>query len=383
MLRGAGRFDRMRNMKNRSPALLFPTLAVCAVLSVSCGDRSDETASGADASAPSASAAQEPAISAADLAMLEAERAEQAAREATNEGRAPVSEDRVVAFGRAGQAGKTVARNPYRGAIAVDADTGRILFQDNADELAIPASMVKMMDLLILQEMIEAGELRTNDVVAVSARAYGTGGSQVYLDPRESFPVEDLLYALMIQSANDAAVALAEHAAGSCEAMVERMNRRARELGMTATRFRTVHGLTEKSDPYFDVSSPRDMAILSRELCRHPEIFKYTGTAFRVFRDQASPNHIDMRTHNPVLQTGTRIPGADGLKTGYTKYAGYSLSASAARAGRRVIVVVMGVGVTDSRGDVIPKDSKRVRDRTISSLVERAFAELAAEPAGN
>ena len=371
----------MPGMNKRIPLPFSLALAACAALLVSCG-RSDDAPKPRPAAAGE-SAAQEPALSADDLAALEAARAEEAAREAMEEGRAAVSEEQVVAFGRAGQGGKTVARNPYRGAIAVDADTGRILFQDNADELAIPASMVKMMDLLILQEMIEAGELRTNDVVAVSRRAYDTGGSQVYLDPRESFPVEDLLYALMIQSANDAAVALAEHAAGSCEAMVERMNRRARELGMTATRFRTVHGLTEKSDPYFDVSSPRDMAILSRELCRHPEIFKYTGTAFRVFRDQASPNHIDMRTHNPVLQTGTRIPGADGLKTGYTKYAGYSLSASAARAGRRVIVVVMGVGVTDSRGDVIPKDSKRVRDRTISSLVERAFAELAAEPAGN
>ena len=152
-----------------------------------------------------------------------------------------------------------------------------------------------------------------------------------------------------------------------------------------ATHFRTVHGLTEKSDPYFDVSSPRDMAILSRELCRHPEIFKYTGTAFRVFRDQASPNHIDMRTHNPVLQTGTRIVGADGLKTGYTKYAGYSLSASVERNGRRVIVVVMGVGVTDAKGEVIPKDSKRVRDRTISTLVERGYVREAgtADAPGN
>ena len=144
-----------------------------------------------------------------------------------------------------------------------------------------------------------------------------------------------------------------------------------------------MHGLTDKSDPYFDVSSARDMAILSRELCRHPDVFRYTGTSFRVFRP--GPHQIDMRTHNPVLQTGTRINGADGFKTGYTKYAGYSLSATVSRAGRRVIVVVMGVGVTDSRGDVIPKDSKRVRDRTIASLVERAFTALASvdSPSGN
>ena len=290
------------------------------------------------------------------------------------EGRASPSAAAVDAIARTPKAGRTISRNPYRGAIAVDAASGRILFSDHPDEPCIPASMVKMMDLLLVQEMIERGEARTNDMVGVSARAFQTGGSQVYLDPKESFTLEDMLYALMIQSANDAAVAIAEHVAGSCEAMVERMNARAAELGMRDTRFRSVHGLPPDAGGLHDVSTPRDMAILARELCRHPDIFRYTGTDFRVFRP--APRLFEMRTHNPVLQPGSRIAGADGLKTGYTKAAGYSLAVSVLRNGRRVIVVTMGTGVPAPQGDLDSKASKSVRNRTISSLVEQAFSAL-------
>ena len=280
----------------------------------------------------------------------------------------------VAAVARTPKGGKTISRNPYRGAIAVDAASGRILFSDHPDEPCIPASMVKMMDLLLVQEMIERGEARTNDMVGVSTRAFQTGGSQVYLDPKESFTLEDMLYALMIQSANDAAVAIAEHVAGSCEAMVERMNARAAELGMKDTRFRSVHGLPPDAGGLHDVSTPRDMAILARELCRHPDVFRYTGADYRVFRP--APRLFEMRTHNPVLQPGSRIAGADGLKTGYTKAAGYSLAVSVLRNGRRVIVVTMGTGVPAPQGDLDSKASKSVRNRTISSLVERCFAAL-------
>ena len=119
-----------------------------------------------------------------------------------------------------------IGKIPYIGAIAVDADTGRVLFEDNADTPGYPASTLKLMTLLVVTDMIEAGKVRTNDMCSVSTRAYKTGGSQVYLDPKESFPLEDLLYALMIQSANDAAVAIAEHCAGSCEEFVALMNKR-------------------------------------------------------------------------------------------------------------------------------------------------------------
>ena len=199
--------------------------------------------------------------------------------------------------------------------------------------------MTKMMLLLLLQERIEAGTLTTNEIVAVSNRAYSTGGSQVWLDPKESFPLEDLLYALMIQSANDAAVALAEHAAGSCEAMVAQMNRKAAELGMVNTHFESVHGLPADKGRPNDITTPRDMAVLSLALCAHPDIFRYTGTAFRVFRPNAK-QPIEMRTHNPLLKQN--LPGCDGFKTGYTRYAGYSISATIARGGHRVILVTMG-----------------------------------------
>ena len=300
-------------------------------------------------------------------------------RPAAAVGRADPTEAALDAVAAPIAAGKTIARAPYRGAISLDAATGRILFAERPDEPCLPASMVKMMDLLLVQEAIERGELRESDPVGVSVRAYKTGGSQVYLDPKESFPLEDMLYALMIQSANDAAVAIAEHVAGSCEAMVARMNARAAELGMTATRFRSVHGLPAdaKAGERNDVSTPRDMAILALELCRHPGVFKYTGTDFRVFRPE--PRLFEMRTHNPALQPGTRIAGADGLKTGYTRAAGYSLAVTAARGGRRVIVVSMGTGVAGKDGQLDAKASKDARNRTISALVENAFAAAAAE----
>ena len=253
----------------------------------------------------------------------------------------------------------TIARSPCIGAIAIDADSGRVLVEENADALALPASMTKMMLLLLLQERIEAGSLATNAVVPVSVRAAKTGGSQVYLDPRESFPVEDLMYALMIQSANDAAVALAEFAAGSCEAMVVEMNRRAAELGMRNTRFASVHGLPASAGEPNDATTPRDMAILSAELCQHPDALRYTSEAFRVFRP-AKP--FEMRTHNPLLQRKT--PGCDGLKTGYTKYAGYSIAASVVRNGRRVVVVQMG------------SPDKQTRDRKLDELLATALAAM-------
>ena len=257
----------------------------------------------------------------------------------------------------------SLAKSPCIGAIAIDADTGRVLLEENADALALPASMTKMMLLLLLQERIEAGTLATNDIASISKRAFSTGGSQVYLDPRETFPVEDLLYALMIQSANDAAVALAEHAAGSCEAMVAIMNRRAAELGMRNTHFESVHGLPAPVGQPNDITTPRDMAILSAELCQHPGALRYTSTAFRVFRP-AKP--FEMRTHNPLLKRGT--PGCDGLKTGYTKHAGYSIAASVVRGGHRIVVVQMG------------SPDKDTRDAKLDALLNAAFTAIATTP---
>ena len=320
----------------------------------------------AAASASAAQAAPAPTAAAPAALSLEA-------------GRKPVAEADIAALEQIRAVAATTARNPYRGAIAFDAESGRVLFEDNAATPCLPASMVKMMDLLLVMEAVERGELKESDRVAVSVRAFKTGGSQVFLDPKESFTLEDMLFALMVQSANDAAVAVAEHAAGSCEAMVDRMNARAAALGMKDTRFHSVHGLPadRPAGQLNDVSTPRDMAILARELCRHPGAFKYTSCDFHVFRPGPKPKRFELRTHNPVLQPGTRIAGADGLKTGYTRVAGYSLAASVVRNGRRIVVVTMGTGATDKKGDLDVNASKTVRNRTVANLVETAFAEAA------
>lgn len=260
-----------------------------------------------------------------------------------------------------------IGKIPYIGAIAVDADTGRVLFEDNADTPGYPASTLKLMTLLVVTDMIESGKVHTNDVCSVSARAYKTGGSQVYLDPKESFPLEDLLYALMIQSANDAAVAIAEHCAGSCEEFVALMNKRAEGLGMKNTRFQSVHGLPPnvKEGQRPDVSTARDMSILCRELCLHPSIFRYTSASYRQFR--AGTKHpFDMRTHNPFLKDGT--PGCDGFKTGFTATAGWSIAVTAKRGDRRVIVYVLGAGPWSAPA------GRKNRDAKAREILNRAFA---------
>jgi len=251
-----------------------------------------------------------------------------------------------------------ISKTPYIGAIIVDADTGKTLFEDRADVPGYPASTLKLMTLLVIQEKIDAGQIKLSDTVRISAEAYKTGGSQVYLDPKETFPVEELLYAMMIQSANDAAVALAEHVAGSKEAFVTLMNAKAEALGMKNTRFASVHGLPPSAGQKNDISTARDMAILARELCKYPAVFAYTSATYRQLRaNTAKP--FEMRTHNPFLKEG--VEGVDGFKTGYTATAGWSIVVTAKRGGRRVIVVVLG------------SDERKLRDAKARELLNRAF----------
>lgn len=256
-----------------------------------------------------------------------------------------------------------ISQTPYIGAIIVDADTGTTLFEDKADMPGYPASTLKLMTLLVVQEQIDAGKVRLDDTVKISVEAYKTGGSQVYLDPKESFPLEELLYAMMIQSANDAAVALAEHVAGSKESFVELMNARARQIGMKDTRFASVHGLPPSAGQHHDVSTARDMALLGRELCKHPAVFAYTSAVYRQFR-AGTPQPFDMRTHNPFLKEG--VAGCDGFKTGYTATAGWSIVVTSKRNGRRVIVVVLG------------SENRKLRDAKARELLNKAFTLLPA-----
>ena len=205
---------------------------------------------------------------------------------------------------------KSVATEPYASAIVIDADTGETLFSRNADAAVYPASTLKLMVLLVILDRIEQGTLQLDDMVQVTVEAYKMGGSQVYLDPKEQFSIEDLLYALMVQSANDAAVALASHVAGTKEEFVALMNKKAAELGMKNTTFHSVHGLPPAKGQKVDVTTARDFGILCRYLSKNPQVFKYTGIRVKDFRG----GEFIMRTHNHLLE---KVDGCDGFKTGY------------------------------------------------------------------
>ncbi len=263
---------------------------------------------------------------------------------------APVCAAVVLAPARADARLTRIARSPYVGAIVVDAGSGRVLFEDRADRPAYPASVVKLMTFLLVLERIDAGAIAIDDPVRVTREAARMGGSQVYLAENEVFPVDDLLYALMIQSANDAAVALAIHVAGSKQAFVDLMNVRARSLGMHATQFASPHGLPPGRGQQPDVTTARDVATLSRAVLRHPLALRYTSARRHTLRG----GKFVMDTHNKLLAT---FPGCDGLKTGYYHAAGFSLSATAARDGARVIAVVLG------------SDSPRTRDAKAAELL--------------
>ncbi len=252
-----------------------------------------------------------------------------------------------------------ISKNPYVGAIIVDADSGAVLFEESADATCYPASTLKLMTLLVIQEKIADGSVKLTDLVKISTKACKTGGSQVYLDPRETFSVEDLLYALMIQSANDAAVALAEHVAGTTEAFCELMNARAKQIGMKSSNFITPNGLTTSADKEHDRSTPRDMAILGRQLCKYPDVFKYTSTAERSLRE-GTKQQIDMRTHNPFVKE--HVDGCDGFKTGFTNIAGWSIVVTCKRNNRRIIIAVMG------------SEERLMRDAKAKELLNKVFA---------
>jgi D-alanyl-D-alanine carboxypeptidase (penicillin-binding protein 5/6) len=218
------------------------------------------------------------------------------------------------------------------------------------------------MDLLIILGKVEHGQLSLQDAVPVSAKAAKTGGSQVWLAEKESFSVDEMLYALMVQSANDAAVALAEKVAGSTDAFVELMNRKAKELGMTSTVFHSVHGLPPAAGQEHDVTTARDLSILCRELLKHADTLRYTSTRERKFRPDAGDKTVVMRTHNHLLG---HVEGCDGLKTGYIAQAGFSIAVTASRNHQRIVAVVL-----DST-------DLKTRDSNASALVAKGFNALA------
>lgn len=260
---------------------------------------------------------------------------------------------------------KAESGRPYKGAIVMDAASGQVLFEDHADEVGPPASVTKLMTFLLVQDHIAAGALTLQTPVTVTREDSKIGGTQVWLKEGEAFPVGELLYALMIQSANDAASALAHTVAGSREAFVEMMNARARELGMTHTTFHSPHGLPPSRGQLPDLTSPRDLALLSRYLLLHTDILRYTSVRTRPFGAGVRLQPVVMNNHNHLLG---RINGCDGLKTGYTSGAGFCLAATAQRGDHRIIVVVMGSA------------QAKTRDLKVAELIEKGFALV---PAGS
>ena len=218
-----------------------------------------------------------------------------------------------------------------RAALLMEKTTGQILFAQNEHEKLEPASVTKIMTLLLTMDAIDSGALAYDDVVTVSANAAGMGGSQVFLAEGEQITVEELLKCVCVSSGNDAAVALAEKVAGVTELFVEQMNNRARGLGMDDTHFVNPTGLTAEGH----VTSAHDIALMSRELLtKHPDIRSFTT----IWTDSIRNGTFDLANTNKLIR---RYDGATGLKTGYTASAGYCISATAEREGMELIAVVM------------------------------------------
>lgn len=226
-----------------------------------------------------------------------------------------------------------------RAALLMEKTTGQILFAQNEHEKLEPASVTKIMTLLLTMDAIDSGALAYDDVVTVSANAAGMGGSQVWLAEGEQITVEELLKCVCVSSGNDAAVALAEKVAGVTELFVEQMNNRARGLGMDDTHFVNPTGLTAEGH----VTSAHDIALMSRELLtKHPDIQSFTT----IWTDSIRNGTFDLANTNKLIR---RYDGATGLKTGYTASAGYCISATAEREGMELIAVVMKGETADKR----------------------------------
>ena len=226
-----------------------------------------------------------------------------------------------------------------RAALLMEKTTGQLLFARNEHEKLEPASVTKIMTLLLTMDAIDSGALAYDDVVTVSANAAGMGGSQVFLAEGEQITVEELLKCVCVSSGNDAAVALAEKVSGVTELFVEQMNNRARGLGMEDTHFANPTGLTAEGH----VTSAYDIAVMSRELLtKHPEIREFST----IWMDSIRGGAFQLANTNKMLR---RYDGATGLKTGYTASAGYCISATAEREGMELIAVVMKGETADKR----------------------------------
>ncbi len=227
-----------------------------------------------------------------------------------------------------------------KSAILMEAETGRILYAFNENERLPPASVTKVMTLLLVMEAIADGKISYSDEISASEHACSMGGSQIFLEPGEKMSVDDLLKSVVIASANDAAVTLAEHVAGTEKAFVEQMNLKAAELGMENTCFENTNGLDDTTENH--VTSAKDIAIMSRELIKYPKILEYSG----IWMDTVRNGEFGLTNTNRLIRY---YKGATGLKTGSTAKAGFCITATAERDGMSLIAVIMGAPSRDAR----------------------------------
>jgi D-alanyl-D-alanine carboxypeptidase (penicillin-binding protein 5/6) len=227
------------------------------------------------------------------------------------------------------------ASEPYKSAILVEAETGRVLFEKDMHKSLPSASMTKMMLMLIVMEKLTEKAIRLDDKIMVSAEASRIGGSQVYLRQGEIFTLEELMQAIAIHSANDACYTVAEHIIGQPDFFVDLMNERAKKLGMNNTHYYSLHGLPPTGGGKEDVTSTYDSTVLARKLVEYPKLLEWTSTKEAPFRG----GKFILRNTNKLIGT---YRGADGIKTGFYSNAGFNLTATARRGDTRFIAVVMG-----------------------------------------
>ena len=230
--------------------------------------------------------------------------------------------------------------------ILIEAETGKILYEYEADIRLAPASVTKIMTILLVVEELDKGTIKLSDIVQVSDNASKMGGSQVYLKAGEEMSVEELLKSVIIASANDAATVLAEYVAGSVTGFVERMNKRAGELGMTNTVFENPTGLDDSTVDH--KTTARDISLMSRELMKHKVVLNYTTIWMDTIRNGA----FGLTNTNRLIRF---YSGANGLKTGSTSKAGFCISAAAKRDGMQLIAVIMGAPNRDTRNEIAKK----------------------------
>ena len=241
------------------------------------------------------------------------------------------------------QAGAVEMNIPAKSALLMDAATGTVIYESNSHEPLAPASVTKVMTMLLIMEAIDGGRIGWNDMGTAYEAAAAKGGSQIYLKVGETMSVADMVKSIAVSSANDCACAMAEHIAGSESAFVEMMNQRAKELGMQDTHFVNCTGLDDSEEAKDHRTSAYDIAVMSRQLLKyHPDIKKYTT----IWMDTVRNGAFGLSNTNKMVRF---YSGCTGLKTGFTSGAGYCLSASAQRDGMELIAVVMGAKTSQER----------------------------------